>query len=419
MLLIKRKILPEILAHLSSKEITLITGARQVGKTTLMKEMKYILEQKNLKTLYFNLDFESDFDYLKSQGRFLQKIKLELGEEKGIIFIDEIQRKENAGLFLKGLFDSDLPYKFVVSGSGSMELKEKIHESLTGRKRVFELSTITFREFVNYKTGYHYENNLSSFFKLEKERTNLLLYEYLSYGGYPRIVTESKKQEKIFLINEIYNSYLRKDIAYLLKIDRPEIFTKLIQLLAYYSGSLINYSTLAADTGISVPTLKKYLWYAKNTFIIKAVHPFFKNKRKELKKSPTIYFNDIGLRNFALNQFGDEASIEHSGHLFQNFIFTILLDSLQNRFCTIHYWRTTDQADVDFVIHSGDQIIPLEVKFSRIKRVRLSRSFRNFIKSYQPRKAFIINLDYSNEIVLNNTVAKFIPYYRLYEEMLP
>ena len=160
MIFIKRHILHEILAHLEAGEITLISGARQVGKTTLMKEIQNILDKKNQKTFYFNLDFDSDFSYFEFQEKLLQKIKLELGEAKGFIFIDEIQRKENAGLFLKGLYDRNLPYKFIVSGSGSMELKEKIHESLTGRKRVFELSTITFKEFVNYKIDYRYENNL-------------------------------------------------------------------------------------------------------------------------------------------------------------------------------------------------------------------------------------------------------------------
>ena len=304
MTLIKRTILKDILNHLKAKEITLISGARQVGKTTLMKEVKRILDNRGKKTLYLNLDIDSDFVHFQSQERLLQKIQLELGNKEGVIFIDEIQRKENAGLFLKGLYDRNDEYKFVVSGSGSMELKEKIHESLTGRKREFQLSTITFREFVNYKTAYKYENNLPAFFDLEKERTQLFIEEYLSFGGYPRIVTESDRNEKRLLINEIYNSYLKKDIAYLLKIDRPEIFTKLIQLLAHYSGSIINLSSLALDTGLSLPTLKKYLWYAENTFVIELVTPYFKNKRKEIRKSRTVYFKDIGLRNFSLTNSG-------------------------------------------------------------------------------------------------------------------
>jgi uncharacterized protein len=416
MSLIKREILKDILNHLDAKEITLINGARQVGKTTLMNEVKEILENRKVKTLYLNLDIDSDFVHFQSQDRLLQKIRLELGTEKGVIFIDEIQRKENSGLFLKGLYDRGDDNKFIVSGSGSMELKEKIHESLTGRKRVFELSTVTFREFVNYKTGYKYENNLSSFFDLESEKVTLLLEEYLSFGGYPRIVTESNKNEKNILINEIYDSYLKKDIAYLLKIKRPDVFTKLIQLLAHQTGSVINYSTLALDAGISVPTLKRYIWYAENTFIIKLINPYFKNKRKEIRKSQTVYFYDTGFRNYALNQFGVDIRTMQSGFIFQNFVFTILKDLLPDNNYTIHFWRTADAAEVDFVINTGVNLIPIEVKFTSLRRDKVSRSLRNFIDSYNPEKVYIINLDYSGEITINKTVVKFLPYYKLYDE---
>lgn len=125
----------------------MVVGARQVGKTTLLLYVRDQLQAQGKKTLFLNLDFESDYFYLESQERLLQKIKLEFGNDGGFVFLDEIQRKENAGLFLKSLYDMDVPYKFIVSGSGSMELEEKIHESLAGRKRLFELSTISLWEF--------------------------------------------------------------------------------------------------------------------------------------------------------------------------------------------------------------------------------------------------------------------------------
>ncbi len=110
-------------------------------------------------------------DFFSTQEKLLNKIRLELGTEKGFVFIDEIQRKENAGLFLKGIYDMGLPYKFIISGSGSIELKEKIHESLAGRKRLFELSTVTFMEFVDFRTDYHYSNRISEFFNIETPKT--------------------------------------------------------------------------------------------------------------------------------------------------------------------------------------------------------------------------------------------------------
>ena len=129
---------------------------------------------------------------------------MEIGQRYGYVFIDEIQRKDDAGLFLKGLFDLNLPYKFIISGSGSLELKQKIHESLVGRKRLFELSTISFDEFINHRTDYRYEENLVDFLATEMDRALLLLSEYMQFGGYPRIVMAAEQSEKLRLIDEIY-----------------------------------------------------------------------------------------------------------------------------------------------------------------------------------------------------------------------
>ena len=215
--MIKRKIFSDLKKHLSKREITLITGPRQSGKTTLMEILKEHLDQNGDRTLFLNLDIEWDTPYFQTQAMLIKKVELELGKSKGFVFIDEIQRKENAGLFLKGLYDLKLPYKFIVSGSGSLELKEKIHESLIGRKRLFELTTITFEEFINYKTSYKYTEKLDAFFALEKEKTRQLLMEYMNFGGYPRVILETKKKEKLKIIDEIFRSILEKDIAFLLR----------------------------------------------------------------------------------------------------------------------------------------------------------------------------------------------------------
>jgi len=165
--MIKRKLFKELKEHLSQKEISIIVGPRQAGKTTLMELLKEYLERQGENTVFLSLDFEADKKYFTSQNDLINKIQLEIGKNKGYVFIDEIQRKENAGLFLKGLYDLKLPYKFIVSGSGSVELKEKIHESLVGRKRTFELNTISFQEFVDFCTDYRYEGKLFDFFMVD------------------------------------------------------------------------------------------------------------------------------------------------------------------------------------------------------------------------------------------------------------
>jgi len=162
--MIKRTLLEPLTAHISQKEISFIVGPRQAGKTTIMYLLKDWLEKNGERTLFLNLDIESDKQFFDSQADLVRKIELELGKHKGYVFIDEIQRKEDAGIFLKGIYDMNLPYKYIVSGSGSVELKERIHESLTGRKRIFGLSTLSFEEFVNYRTDYRYEDKLHDFF---------------------------------------------------------------------------------------------------------------------------------------------------------------------------------------------------------------------------------------------------------------
>ena len=172
-LFIRRDIFQDLKSHLAKKEITLIVGPRQAGKTTLMMLLKEYLESVRKKTVFLSLDFENDQKFFSSQNALIEKLKLEFGNNEGYVFIDEIQRKEDAGVFLKGLYDMSLPYKFIVSGSGSVELKEKVHESLAGRKAMFEVFPVSFREFVNFKTGYKYDDKLADYFTVEKSANGL------------------------------------------------------------------------------------------------------------------------------------------------------------------------------------------------------------------------------------------------------
>ncbi len=366
--MIKRSLFAELKEHLFQKEISLIVGPRQAGKTTLMLLLKEHLERQKKNTLFLSLDFEADKQFFVSQKNLINKIQLEIGKNKGYVFIDEIQRKENAGLFLKGLYDLNLPYKFIVSGSGSIELKEKVYESLAGRKRVFELNTISFEEFVNFRTDYRYKEKLIDFFMLDKDRGKELLIEYLNFGGYPRLILEPKLNEKRKIMDDIYHSYLERDISYLLRVEKTEAFSSLIKILAGQIGNLTNYSELSSTLGISSKTIKNYLWYAQKTFIIRKVTPYFRNIRKEIAKSPVIYFYDFGLRNYALGLFGNLNIPSELGFLFQNLILNILKEKLTLTSGKVHFWRTKDRAEVDFIIELGKNIIPVEVKFKELKK---------------------------------------------------
>lgn len=411
--MIKRVLLNGIKAHLSKREISFIAGPRQAGKTTLMMLLKEDMNRTGAKTVFLNLDIEADKQFFSSQAGLIRKIQLEIGREGGYVFIDEIQRKEDAGVFLKGVYDMGLPYKFVVSGSGSVELKERIHESLAGRKRVFELNTLSFEEFVNFKTGYRYEDRLIDFFQLEGERTKGFLEEYLNLGGYPRVVLEEELREKREIIKEIYQSYLEKDIYYLLRIHKTEAFDNLVRVMASQVGNLVNLSEISAVLGISVHTVKNYLWYLEKTFILQRVTPYFRNLRKEITKSPVFYFYDLGLRNYSLGIFGNVRSPQDIGFLFQNLVLNILKEKGRSLPWRINFWRTKDGAEVDFVISAGELVIPVEVKYRHLWEPEITRSLRSFISRYNPARAIVVNLGLEETIISNKTEIHFIPYYKL------
>lgn len=413
--MIKRNLLKSVREHLARKEISLIIGPRQAGKTTLMMMLKDELEKKGENVLYLNLDIESDNRFFNSQDLLIRKIELEVGRQGGYVFIDEIQRKVNAGLFLKGLYDKGLPYKFVVSGSGAMELKEKVHESLVGRKRVFELNTVTFPEFLDYKTGEKYHGKLFEFMEIEEERTENFLIEYLNFGGYPQVVLADTAVEKRRVIDEIFKSYIEKDIAYFLKVEKLDAYKMLFRMLADQAGGMINYSELANTVGLSNATVKDYLHYAEGTFIICRLSPYFTNLRKEITKSPVAYFYDLGLRNYSLGLFGHLREPNEMGYLFENFIFNLLKDKLMFSGCSLHYWRTKDKAEVDFVIRRGNDVIPVEIKYKRSRKLQVERSLRNFILKYNPVVAYVITPGFSDTCRVNGTNVIFLPFHRLYE----
>ena len=414
--MIKRKLFTELIGHLDSREMSIIVGPRQAGKTTLMELVKAHLDRRAQPTLFLNLDVEWDRPHFESQAALIKKIELELGNVRGYVFIDEIQRKEDAGLFLKGLFDLNLPYKFILSGSGSLELKQKIAESMVGRKRLFELPTVTFEEFLDYRTGYRYTDKLMDFLDIEQARAKQLLTEYIQFGGYPRIVTATEQSEKLQLIDEIYHSVIEKDIAYLLKLDKPDVFSALVRILAGQIGQLINYSELSSTLNVSFQTVKKYLWYAQKIFLIEVLTPFSRNIKKEISKSPVPYFWDIGLRNHALGLFGQIQSPGESGFLFENLLFLILKQKLRLKNTNLNFWRTTDKAEVDFVVASGKTVIPIEVKYKQLKKARVPASLRSFVAKYNPGYGYVFNLSLNETVRIGETKILFLPFHKLLGE---
>lgn len=366
------------------------------------------LEASGEKTLFLSLDFDRDRAHFASQEILLKKIELETGGGPCFVFLDEIQRRENAGLFLKGMQDLGLPYKIIASGSGGVDLKAKIKESMLGRKRVYEVYPLSLREFVDFRTGYRYSDRLPDFFSLEKSRSEDLLLEYLNYGGYPRLVLETEAREKLRVMDEIYQGYITRDIAYLLNVGKIDAYGQLIKTLADQAGKILNYSELAATLGISVPTVKNYCWYAEETYILRCITPFFRNVRSEISKSPSVYFSDLGFRNHALGSLGRVQRPDDLGFAFQNLVYLILREKLRWSGASIHFWRTKSKAEIDFVIDTGGSVLPVEAKYKEPARPSPPRALEGFAKKYRPARCLVVNRSLTAAARLRDTEVRFL-----------
>jgi predicted AAA+ superfamily ATPase len=409
---IPREIFPKISRHLKQPEITLITGSRQVGKTVLLKMIQdYLVENNKIdkeNILYFNLDIIKDWEFFQSQTKFIEFLKEQSYKQKIYVLIDEAQKAPDCSKFFKGVYDSDLNVKLVLTGSSSLELKTRLKESLAGRKQIFHLSSFSFEEFLRAKNKKLSEileekSNISS---ISKKQLLSLFKEYALWGGYPRVILAKNSQEKMDTLSDIYTSYIEKDIVGFLEIKNRLAFSKLVKLLSGQTGQLVNITELSNSLNLDRETIEKYLNALRETFIISPLLPYFKNSRQEIIKQNKIYFNDTGIRNYALEDFSLFSERRDAGLLLENVIFKELLLSL-SLFQKIRFWRTKQGTEVDFVILEQNKIIPIEVKLN-FKKLNIPLGLKSFIEKYSPNQAFVINLSLEKKIKFKKTTVNFV-----------
>lgn len=399
---VERDIKKEILPWLNREEIIVITGARQTGKSVLMSQLIYgHLLAKTKHLYYFNLDVPSHRQYFENPDYLIQLAAKT--KAKTYVFIDEVQRLKEPGLFLKGIYDLHLPIKLVVSGSSALEIKSKVHEALTGRKKLFHLNPFNLKELASALFPTKDFNQILS----DKDAFKEVLGHYFIYGGYPAVAMARGHRLKLQLLEENFLSYIEKDIKDFLKIENETAFRNLIKILASQIGNLVNKDELSISLGIHKNTLENYLFYLEQTFLIDFVRPFFKNPRKELLKNPKVYFRDLGLRNLAIGGFNDFNFRPDRGALFENFAYLCLKEKLP-AFAPLNFWRTKAGAEVDFVMVPRIDPIPFEVKAVDLQGFRVGRSFRSFLKAYKPRDAYHLNLSLCGERTIEGVKVKFL-----------
>ncbi|WP_317897239.1 ATP-binding protein [Aurantibacillus circumpalustris] len=358
---------PKLVKHLEAPEVTLLTGSRQVGKTTLMRQIQDKLQGQGKTFFHFNLEFENYLNAFNENPLHLFDFVPTKKGSKTIVFIDEIQYLKNPSNFLKLLYDEyKTDIKLVVTGSSAFYIDEKFKDSLAGRKRLFHIKPISFAEFILYKKGKDYfsylakglnpKNSIPQVYATEMED---LFDEYLVFGGYPAVVKTDDVQEKIDILIEISTSYVQKDL-FDNGVRKSNEFRMMLELIASQCCGQLNVNDLSKMVKATVPTINNYLHLLEKSFHITQVKPFFNNYSKELVKMPKLFFQDNGFRNALLNNFSRLITRDDKGTLLENQTLQQLLVHYREQ--DIKYWRTTEQNEVDFILKDKKA---LEIKFKQ------------------------------------------------------
>lgn len=337
-------------------KVIVILGARQVGKSTLIR-MLPICEQK--KTLWLDGENADVHQLLKDAN--VDRLK-QLSASYQIVVIDEAQKIDNIGSILKLFADYCKDIQVIASGSSAFELRNTLNEPLTGRKFEFKLFPLSFTELLH-------ETSL-----LEEIRQ---LPQRLVFGYYPEIVTHPVDAER--RLRFLSDSYLYKDIFLFKGLKKPEKMLELLKMLAWQIGSEVNYNELSKTLKLDNQTIESYVLMLEQAFIVYKLPAYHSNHRTELKKTKKIYFNDLGIRNALINDFRPIEIRQDAGDLFENFVINELRK--QNEYREIHanfyFWRNIDQREIDLIIEKNNRIEAFEIKWNPLKKVRLTKSFTN------------------------------------------
>jgi len=401
--LVERRVEKEIIKWIDSKEILAIRGPRQSGKTTLLYKIMNFLKERGKERIHF-ISFEDDMEKEKFEKNPKEYIEYYIGEdrEKHFFLLDEVQYIKNAGKLLKLIYDSIENIKMIITGSSTLDINE-VGSYLVGRILFFELYPFSFEEFLIAKRTKHYDYYIKNRFRLDSakevdtlflDKLNLLLKEYITYGGYPKIVLEKNIEKKKFLLKNLFLTYVEKDIVKIYGIKYKQKILDLVRNLASINSSIINYDELCSLTGLYNKELKEILSILENTYIIRLIKPFHRNLTSELRKNPRVYFIDTGLRNFITERF--DFSEEEFGKLLENYVLNNFGEE------KVNYWRTKSKAEVDFILKEK---IPIEVKLNP----KFTKALRSFISVYNPEIAIIINLYSSSKTKVEETKIFNVP----------
>lgn len=345
----------------------ILLGARQVGKTTLLKK---IIQEQQAKSLYLNCDEPQTVTTLTNCN--LKELQMVVGASKFVV-IDEAQKVDNIGLTLKLIVDNMPDVQVIATGSSAFELRNCLNEPLTGRKYEYHMFPISSKE-IYQSSGYiDLKGGLET---------------RLIYGSYPDILNHASDARELLCM--LTDSYLYKDILATDNLRKPDVLDKLLRALAFQVGSEVSYNELAQAVGTDSKTVERYIELLEKCYIIFRLHGLSRNLRNELKKAKKIYFYDNGVRNAVIQQFAPLELRNDAGALWENFFISerIKRNHYQQNYCNIYFWRTKSQLEIDYIEEQNGQMTAFEMKWNPKKS---NTSIPDaFLKAYDVKETVVI-----------------------------
>ncbi len=340
--MIPRLLEQTILERLATlRKVLLILGARQVGKTTLLRSIESRMVQENRRVRYLNCDLAEERSAVNTTAR-TRLDRLVTGLD--VLLVDEAQRLDDPGLTLKILYDLYPQLIVIATGSSSFDLRNRVTDALTGRYFDFMMFPLSVGELLA-------DAGVLSDQALRQPAADALLPELLLYGQYPEIYLAADPKSRQLLLAKLVESYLFKDILTFQRIRYSQVIVDLARALAYQIGNEVNETELAGRLKVDRKTVVSYLDILEKSFVILRLHPFSNNPRREIGKQTKIYFLDLGIRNALINDFNDLAIRADRGRMWENFLVVERLKWFANRGETVRsrFWRAYGGAEVDYL----------------------------------------------------------------------
>jgi len=327
-----------------SSKVVILYGPRQVGKTTLAKD---IFSDWDKNVLEISADERRYIDVLSSRDSVKLK-SLVAGYD--LLFVDEAQRVPDIGINLKIIHDQMPDVRIFVTGSSSLDLANQVREPLTGRTQTYTLYPISFMELSDLFNGFELDSQLD---------------ERLVYGSYPEVFSMANRIQREDYLYEIGNAYLYKDILELSSIKNSYKIHDLLRMLAYQVGSEVSRSEIGTALGMSKETVGNYIDLLEKSFVIFRLPGFSRNLRKEISRNDKIYFFDLGIRNMVIDNFKPLNQRNDVGALWENFLVIERMKRLaySRMHSQTYFWRTYTGAELDYVEDRGGKLFGYEFKY--------------------------------------------------------